>query len=301
MSNDVSALCRPIQMPPTAKAVLMAMADYADDSGFCWPSIAGLCEYTCFGKSAVIEAIKHLERIGVVVADRKDRYRTTYTVHPERASSSELVHKSNMSGRRTSLDDGGLVRLAENEVRQPENEVRETDTNHQEPSRTTSKATTKRRAESLPCPDDVAEQTWADWLSLRTAKKAPVTETVLKQARGEARKAGMALDAFLAIWCARGSQGLQADWLKPSERAGPLLTGVSPNGGMQLGKQALGQLALEDWANGGTGLAEAGNWHGFAEAAVLGARANASGRDDCLDGVGVARVIDHKPRLGNGS
>lgn len=228
MSNDVSAACRTLQMPPTAKAVLMAMADYADDSGFCWPSIAGLCEYTCFGKSAVIEAIKHLEQIGVVVADRKDRYQTTYTVHPDRFPSSGLVHKHDMSGRRTSPSSGGLVRLAENEVRQPENEVRETDTNHQEPSRTTNKATTKKRADALPCPDDVAEQTWSDWLALRKAKKAPVTETVLKQARGEARKAGMALDAFLAIWCARGSQGLQADWLKPHERAGPVLTSVSP-------------------------------------------------------------------------
>lgn len=28
----------------------------------------------------------------------------------------------------------------------------------------------------------------------------------------------MTLEAFLRVWCARGSQGLQADWLKPHER-----------------------------------------------------------------------------------
>lgn len=67
-------------------------------------------------------------------------------------------------------------------------------------------------------PDDVAEQTWADWQALRKAKKAPVTETVIQQARREADKAGMPLDDFLRIWCARGSQGLQADWIKPNER-----------------------------------------------------------------------------------
>ena len=67
-------------------------------------------------------------------------------------------------------------------------------------------------------PDDVAEQTWADWLQLRKAKKAPVTETVLRDAKREAEKAGIPLDRFLEIWCARGSQGLQADWLKPNER-----------------------------------------------------------------------------------
>jgi len=84
-----------------------------------------------------------------------------------------------------------------------------------------SEESARKRALAVARPDDVAEQTWSDWTALRKAKKAPVTETVLKQARAEARKAGMAFDAFLAVWCARGSQGLQADWLKPNERAGP--------------------------------------------------------------------------------
>ena len=67
-------------------------------------------------------------------------------------------------------------------------------------------------------PDDVDQQTWADWLTLRKAKKAPVTETVVGGARDESAKAGMTLDAFLQVWCLRGSQGLQADWIKPEER-----------------------------------------------------------------------------------
>lgn len=67
-------------------------------------------------------------------------------------------------------------------------------------------------------PADVDQQTWADWLSLRKAKKAPVTDTVVNGARREAETAGMALDAFLQVWCLRGSQGLQADWLRPEER-----------------------------------------------------------------------------------
>ena len=70
-----------------------------------------------------------------------------------------------------------------------------------------------------PRPEDVAEQVWTDWLALRKAKKAPVTPTVLNAARSEAGKAGMPLQAFLSVWCARGSQGLQADWLKPEEKA----------------------------------------------------------------------------------
>lgn len=76
----------------------------------------------------------------------------------------------------------------------------------------------KVAATKVACPPDVGKQEWEDWLSLRKAKKAPVTETVLKSARKEAEKAGITLNAFLTIWCARGSQGLQADWLKTNER-----------------------------------------------------------------------------------
>ena len=67
-------------------------------------------------------------------------------------------------------------------------------------------------------PDDVDPQTWGDWLALRKSKRAAVTETVLNGARSESVKAGMTLDAFLQVWCLRGSQGLMADWLRPDER-----------------------------------------------------------------------------------
>lgn len=58
-------------------------------------------------------------------------------------------------------------------------------------------------------------------MTLRKAKKAPVTETVVTAATREAEKAGMTLEDFLRVWCARGSQSLQADWLKPEERPRP--------------------------------------------------------------------------------
>lgn len=63
-------------------------------------------------------------------------------------------------------------------------------------------------------PDDVDAQTWKDWLELRKAKRAPVSATVVTMARREAEKAAMPLEDFLQEWCARGSQGLKAEWLK---------------------------------------------------------------------------------------
>lgn len=79
----------------------------------------------------------------------------------------------------------------------------------------------RKRAAPVARPPDVGEQVWADWLQLRKAKRAPVTATTLEGARREAERAGMTLEAFLRVWCRRGSQGLEADWLKPAERPPP--------------------------------------------------------------------------------
>ncbi len=87
----------------------------------------------------------------------------------------------------------------------------------------------KGRARIAPSrPSDVAEQVWSDWLDHRKTKRAPVTKTVLDEARRESERAGLPLERFLAIWCARGSQGLQADWLKPHERASPNFPAAEP-------------------------------------------------------------------------
>lgn len=66
MSVVVTNLCRQLQMTPAQKCVLMALADRADENGVGWPSIPWLCEWTCFGRTAVIEALKWLEAEGLV-------------------------------------------------------------------------------------------------------------------------------------------------------------------------------------------------------------------------------------------
>jgi hypothetical protein len=93
-------------------------------------------------------------------------------------------------------------------------------TKHQAPTSSLRSEGRSRAAPSPARPEDVTEQTWGDWLQLRKSKRAPVTETVLAQARTESIKAGMSLQRFLEIWCMRGSQGLQADWLRAEERKG---------------------------------------------------------------------------------
>lgn len=74
------------------------------------------------------------------------------------------------------------------------------------------------KAPTYPKPEDVDSQIWQDWKDLRKKKRATVSDTVVKGARGQAAIAGMSLNDFLAVWCRRGSQGLEAAWLKPDER-----------------------------------------------------------------------------------
>ena len=90
-----------------------------------------------------------------------------------------------------------------------------------EPEPITNKPIKEKKSASAPLsrPDDVSEQIWGDWLQLRKTKKATVSLTVVSEARSESVKAGLTLERFLSIWCARGSQGMQADWIKPAERA----------------------------------------------------------------------------------
>lgn len=62
-------------------------------------------------------------------------------------------------------------------------------------------------------PAIVSEGVWSDFLVIRKAKKAPLTQTALDGIEREAKKAGMGLADVLALCCARGWQGFKADWV----------------------------------------------------------------------------------------
>ena len=63
-------------------------------------------------------------------------------------------------------------------------------------------------------PEGVTDSVWQDWLSLRKAKKAAVTQTAIDGIAREASKAGVSLQTALETCCARGWTGFKADWLK---------------------------------------------------------------------------------------
>lgn len=55
-------------------------------------------------------------------------------------------------------------------------------------------------------------QVVSDYLTLRKAKRAPVTQTVIDDLQREAGKAGLSLSEALTICCRKGWQGFDASW-----------------------------------------------------------------------------------------
>lgn len=55
----------PVEVP-SAKLVLLALADHADNSGYCWPSTARLCDRTNLSRATIFRALDLLAGLGLV-------------------------------------------------------------------------------------------------------------------------------------------------------------------------------------------------------------------------------------------
>lgn len=93
MSTMISAACWPLQgMSPVQKVVLISLADNANDSGVCWPSIPTIGKRCCTSERAVQNAIKWLEQAGIVTANRNNGRHTSYTVTPASYAPPQDMH-----------------------------------------------------------------------------------------------------------------------------------------------------------------------------------------------------------------
>ncbi|APW37146.1 hypothetical protein RD110_08000 [Rhodoferax koreense] len=178
--------CWPLRMPPTAKAVLISMADQANDAGLCWPSIDTISERTCVSRRAVIDALKWLESSHALSADRSNGRHTKYMLTPDLFSPSseksprtmkrltsadaalppvQMPHRSNTETSADAAQVGVQMPHGLNEgtsadaaltgadaapppVQMPHKPVRQPHTNHQEPSVEPSRTTNARASDS---------------------------------------------------------------------------------------------------------------------------------------------------------
>ena len=83
MSTIIMSACWPLQdMSGPQKAVLISLADNANDEGYCWPSVARISERTCLAERTVQAAIKWLCVAGILSVRERMGRSTMYTLTP---------------------------------------------------------------------------------------------------------------------------------------------------------------------------------------------------------------------------
>lgn len=201
-------------MSGTEKAVLIALADRADEVGLCWPSVSTIAQMTCFTDRAVRQSIRSLTEKGILTVQISPGGKSNkYVVNPEpRSASSESKEVSNPE-RRSELNPEPRspgTTFPRNHV--PSNP--EPRSPNPEPRSAKPSITHKEPSSKYIRPDDVEEKLWADFMTIRKAKKAPITDTAVAGIRRECGKAGIEFREAVAMCCERGWQTFKADWLK---------------------------------------------------------------------------------------
>lgn len=222
MSTRIMSLCWPLQIPPTAKAVLISLADNANDDGHCWPSLPKISERTCFGKTAVIDAIKWLEDNGAIKADRSYGRSTQYVLTPETYQQPAREADCYQAGKRTSTRNGPVRQTESTSPPAGPHQsgkrtapVRQADPNRKEPSKEPSGNRQKRKVLGA---DDlvalgVSRQHAVDWLTIRKEKKLPLTATAVEAIQREAEISQISLADAVRISAENNWAGFKAKWL----------------------------------------------------------------------------------------
>jgi hypothetical protein len=69
-------------MSPAQKAVLISLADQANDDGYCWPSVKTISDRTCLSERAVQGAIKWLQSACLIASSERRGTSTVYQITP---------------------------------------------------------------------------------------------------------------------------------------------------------------------------------------------------------------------------
>ncbi|MEN2432159.1 helix-turn-helix domain-containing protein [Comamonas sp. F1-6] len=101
MSTIIMAACWPLQgMSPSQKAVLISLADQANDDGVCWPAVGTIAARTCLSERAVRDALAWLQAAGAVFREYRHNTSTSYTVCPKRFDPAKAPAESKRTTKR---------------------------------------------------------------------------------------------------------------------------------------------------------------------------------------------------------
>lgn len=94
MSTIIMSQCWPLQsLSVTQKAVLISLADQANDDGVCWPAVGTIAKRCCMSARAVRDAMDHLELVGLLSRERRFNSSSVYVVTPAKFDASAAPSK----------------------------------------------------------------------------------------------------------------------------------------------------------------------------------------------------------------
>ncbi|HYF72789.1 MAG TPA: helix-turn-helix domain-containing protein [Nocardioides sp.] len=97
MSNDLLTLAWGVVLPVGPKALLVALADKANENGECWPSRPTLARMTGLAESSVSEHLGVLKAAGLVSQARRRHDSAVYTVDRDVLAKAQDVQISDLS------------------------------------------------------------------------------------------------------------------------------------------------------------------------------------------------------------
>lgn len=168
MSTIIMSACWPLQgMTPAQKAVLISLADNANDDGVCWPSVPNIASRTCLSERAVQNAIKWLIEAGILGAQERVGRSTVYTVTPAAFAPPQEMRGADKDATPALNDITPAAAAPTPAAAAP----RTINNHHKNRNRTVNKAEDAQIELPIWLPDDV----WRDWVAHRKAVKAPLS------------------------------------------------------------------------------------------------------------------------------
>ena len=173
MSTIIMSQCWPIEgISPAQKAVLISLADQANDDGYCWPSVGTIAKRTCLSDRAVQGAIKWLIAARLLRTSTRSGTSTVYQLTPAAYAPPQEMRPADAAPRGAGNAPPPPQLLHPTPADAAPKPSMNRQLNHQEPK-------TRASASVFELPDWIPADTWAAFMETRKAKKAKSTDYAL--------------------------------------------------------------------------------------------------------------------------
>ncbi len=210
---------------PLRKMVLIQLCDQANsETNICWSSYEYIAEVCEMSRRTVITHIQWLEENGFLWIERryndkeKKNFSNKYHLTLDKGKQVEkpkcksctsenhaLVKMTANSGENAAL---GSANAAPKPIHESSNESINKNIYSEKPK--------KQKSDVVEKPSEISEQTWNDFLVVRKAKKAPLTQTAWKRTFNAMlqvqEKTGHSLQQILEYMISRNWSALEVDW-----------------------------------------------------------------------------------------